>query len=539
MVHPKLAMANTEPLRRSLPDLAAGDAALREQLRASLAAEAASQHSRGSAAGARTASSAAQQQQVQYGDLLGLHEEESQQNMASPVLPSRHGSRASTPAAAGQSGAMAERTDSLARRNLMDAPRYNQAGSTAQQQWRHVQYVHPQQSLQHAARLQRSSSEGAKATHVSLAQLLGAPTGGGAVAAVAAAGSGRPVQQAKQAQHTPPGMRRNNSGSKRGREALGASRNPSGKRCSPPGLLPCTSACCAHPSPSALHDSQGPPSPLSLPADDAAETPKRRDLSKPSYRSEALHRLLSTPPRDAARAAEQPAPHPSQPPPAAAGPGLPPGRPTSAQQHAAVPLGRGSSTPVSPLHNNSGAGSRGAAQGGSAPASPLVAGPRLNRAASVRAAATQRRLQEQQAQLQAVMARSPDRWLRAAAAEGLSLRQAAVFVSPGKSARPHYHPSPPKPSQPAAQRAAAGMRAATPGTSRFDAFAAGEAGVEPYSARMHTVERRRLAGVQGDAGPEAGPSSAAAAAAGGGGALDFAALAADRDAYLQVGMVGV
>lgn len=151
--------------------------------------------------------------------------------MASPVIPSRHGSRAASPADAGQAAAAAERTDSLARRNLMDAPRYNQAGSTSQQR-RQVQYVHPQQSLQHAARLQRPSSGTAgkaKATHVSLAQLLSVPTGGAAVVAVAAAGSGRSAQQPRQAQRTPPGMRRNNSGSKRGREALGASRHPSGK----------------------------------------------------------------------------------------------------------------------------------------------------------------------------------------------------------------------------------------------------------------------------------------------------------------------
>lgn len=248
--------------------------------------------------------------------------------------------------------------------------------------------------------------------------------------------------------------------------------------------------------------------------------------------------MLSTPPRDAAPAVPSSQPEPSQPQPAPAGAALPPGCPASAQQGStAVPAVRGSSTPASPLRSNSGVGSRGVAEGGSAPASPLVAGMRLNRAASMRAAATQRKLQEQEAQMQAVMARSPDRWLRAAAAEGLSLRQAAVFVSPGKSARPHYHPSPHKPSQGAAQRAPAptsgpGQRAATPGASRFDAFAAGEAGVEPYSARMHTVERRRLSAAEGRGAPEAGAGQGAAA--GSGGALDFAALAADRDAYLQV-----
>ena len=236
MLHPKLSYANTEPLRRCLPDLAAGDAALREQLRASLAAEAASQHSRGASSGAyaRTTSSAAQPQQARYGDLLGLHEEETQQNMASPVLPSRHGSRAGTPAAAGQPVGVVERADSLARRNLMDAPRYSQGGSAAvQQQRRQVQYVHPQQSLQHAARQQRQASEEAgeaKATHVSLAQLLGVPTSGSAaLAAGAAAASRRVMQVPNQVRRTPPSLRRHNSGSKRGREALGASRHPSGK----------------------------------------------------------------------------------------------------------------------------------------------------------------------------------------------------------------------------------------------------------------------------------------------------------------------
>lgn len=285
------------------------------------------------------------------------------------------------------------------------------------------------------------------------------------------------------------------------------------------------------------------PAHLPAPTDDApAETPKRRDLSKPSYRSEALHRLLSTPPKDAAPATQ---PQLSYPAAAAAGPGtapsgaLPPGRPASAQRGGVFePMHRGSSAPVSPLRSGSAAGSRDGAAGGSAPASPLVAGPRLNRAASVRAAAAQRKLQEQEERVRAVMARSPDRWLRAAAAEGLSLRQAAVFVSPGKSARPHYQPSPAMPSQPTAQRAAAGaggasLRAATPGASRFDAFAAGEAGVEPYSARLHTVERRQMAAAQRGPAPGAGAGAGRAEVAAGG-ALDFDALAAERDAYLRV-----
>ena len=133
------------------------------------------------------------------------------------------------------------------------------------------------------------------------------------------------------------------------------------------------------------------------------------------------------------------------------------------------------------------------------------------------------------------MSRSPDRWLRAAAAEGLSLREAAVFASPGKSARPHYNPPP------SARYSAGGSsgmgsvaapRAATPADSRFDSFSAGEAGAEPYSARVHTVDRCRA----GEAGGSAACSQEPPAPArGGGGGLDFAKLAADREAYLQVG----
>lgn len=154
----------------------------------------------------------------------------------------------------------------------------------------------------------------------------------------------------------------------------------------------------------------------------------------------------------------------------------------------------------------------------------------------------QRKLQEQQAELRAAMSKSPDRWLRAAAAEGLSLREAAVLASPGKTARPHYDPT----SAPAAAAgrvapgAAAAMRlsTATPGAGRFDAF---EAGAEPYSARLHTVERQRPAAVQRPAvaaSPAPAPAAPAAAAEppllARGGGLDFARLASDRDAYLQV-----
>lgn len=129
------------------------------------------------------------------------------------------------------------------------------------------------------------------------------------------------------------------------------------------------------------------------------------------------------------------------------------------------------------------------------------------------------------------MAKSPDRWLRAAAAEGLSLRQAAVLVSPGKSARPHYHPAAAR--QPAAE--APPPRAATPFTGRFDSFAAGEAGAEPYSARLHTVDRQRMAVAPAEEEDEEAAELEPPAVARGGG-LDFAKLAADREAYLQVGL---
>lgn len=134
----------------------------------------------------------------------------------------------------------------------------------------------------------------------------------------------------------------------------------------------------------------------------------------------------------------------------------------------------------------------------------------------------QRKLQEREAQLQAVMAKSPDRWLRAAAAQGLSLREAAVFTSPGKSARPHYHPSPTVDRQQAGQppqRQHSDMALAamdTPGRSTFDCFAAGEAGVEPYSARLHTAERSL---------PRVGTAAVAAAPTAAGGPVLVAPLA--------------
>ncbi|KAL4449502.1 hypothetical protein ABPG77_007146 [Micractinium sp. CCAP 211/92] len=231
-------------------------------------------------------------------------------------------------------------------------------------------------------------------------------------------------------------------------------------------------------------------------SDDApAFTPKRpllRDLSKPSYRSQDLHRVLS--PLLAGMGSR-------------AGP-VPP-----------AALRRSMSAPASPSPLPAAGGAQG--KGSSMPSSPLL-GTQLTKAAAVRAAASQRKLQEREAQLQAVMAKSPDRWLRAAAAQGLSLREAAGFTSPGKSARPHYHPSPTVDRQQAGQppqRQHSDMAVAamdTPGRSTFDCFAAGEAGVEPYSARLHSAERSL---------PRVGTAAVAAAPTAAGGSVLVAPLA--------------
>lgn len=141
----------------------------------------------------------------------------------------------------------------------------------------------------------------------------------------------------------------------------------------------------------------------------------------------------------------------------------------------------------------------------------------------------QRKRQEQEAQLQALLAKSPQRLLRKAAAAGLPLGKAADLVSPGKSARPHYQRSPVLGSQRAAQRgplATAQGVAGTPGGRRFDPFAAGEAGVEPYSARLYTAEK-----------PRQWPGSGMAAAQQvqqPGATVDIAQLAADGAAYREV-----
>ncbi|EFN60064.1 hypothetical protein CHLNCDRAFT_133340, partial [Chlorella variabilis] len=410
---------NVEPLRQSLAGLAGGDS----DLRASLVA-AAADGARGPAGAAAAAPAGASQ----FGELLGMQrrvveEEEDglRMNMASPVLLSRPGSAAATPAteAAGSEEAAGCAANVLAKRNLMDVLRSKETGAVRQQ---------PLQAWQRQA--------------------------GGAPPAKHAAGGRGGKAQAK-----------------------------------------------------ASHVSLDAPT----------FTPKRRDLSKPSYRSDALHHMLS--------------------------PGLAARRRGGAQASAAA-LWRSLSAPASPHQHAPGAGAGaagreggGAGGGGSVPSSPLFGAPRLNRAATIRAAASQRKLQERQAQSSAFLAKSPDTWLRAAAAEGLSLRDAAVLASPGKSARPQYHPSPAPRGHPRGQRqpqaaaavaaaaaAAAGVRAGTPGGSRFDSF---ETGVEPYSARLLTAEKQR----QGGGGPVA---PAAPPPPGQPGAVDFARLAADRDAYLQM-----
>lgn len=247
-------MGGLEPLRASLAELALNDPALREQLRASLAA------ADGQLAGGRQAAA--------FGDLLGLRDEDAQLNMASPVLPTRHGSCCGTPGSEAdgcyeeedweQEEEQAARENSMAKRNLMDVLQSREAEAGQQQRGggsggggrQQVQYVHPQRSLQHAARHQRQQQQqheqhhlqpwqrqgnsrpgsagpqqAAHTTHtrVSLAQLMAAPAAGGRPSSAAVGGSrgGHGAQ---------PHTLRQNSGAKRGREEVpGASRAPSGK----------------------------------------------------------------------------------------------------------------------------------------------------------------------------------------------------------------------------------------------------------------------------------------------------------------------
>lgn len=227
----KLAFGNVEPLRQSLAELAVGDAVLQKQLRASLAAERA----------ATGIAAAAQPAAARYADLMGLQDEDAQQNFGSPVLPTRPASACDSE---GEEGGAAERADSLARRNLMGVSQY------AVQQPRQ-RYVHPQQSLHHAARKQAPSAEPAgqqqharnraanaastKATHVSLAQLLGRP---GDRPGAAPASSCQAVLRPKQRAASQQPVTRTNSGLKRGRGPSGTQAAtlpvPRHRRCAAP-----------------------------------------------------------------------------------------------------------------------------------------------------------------------------------------------------------------------------------------------------------------------------------------------------------------
>lgn len=201
---------NVEPLRQSLAGLAGGDS----DLRASLVA-AAADGARGPAGAAAAAPAGASQ----FGELLGMQrrvveEEEDglRMNMASPVLLSRPGSAAATPAteAAGSEEAAGCAANVLAKRNLMDVLRSKETGAVRQQPlqaWQRQAGGAP--PAKHAAG-GRGGKAQAKASHVSLVQLLAAPAGGQA---------GPGGQPALAGQHS--------AGVKRGREALGASRPPS------------------------------------------------------------------------------------------------------------------------------------------------------------------------------------------------------------------------------------------------------------------------------------------------------------------------
>lgn len=253
-----------DPLRQSMVELTLSDPELRPRTSTSLADEAAAFAGGGQAgarlAGAAAPAGAAPRQSPLYGDLLGLQREEdkeAQANMASPVLPSRPGSGGGTQAGLALGGEAEEGSDGdysegdnglpaavLAKRNLMDVLRSKEAGVAPQQlsmqHRRHMQQHPPhlgqqprqQQGVQGSSRpvmahrpqpwqQQRSAppaaAAGTKATHVSLAQLLAAPLAGGQ------------PQACRQGRPAGGGMgRQPSTGAKRGREALGVSRAPSG-----------------------------------------------------------------------------------------------------------------------------------------------------------------------------------------------------------------------------------------------------------------------------------------------------------------------
>ena len=166
--------------------------------------------------------------------------------------------------------------------------------------------------------------------------------------------------------------------------------------------------------------------------------------------------------------------------------------------------------------------------------------PRMNKTAEVRAANVRRQLQQREQRANAYLAYSPSPALRDAAAAGLSLRELA---SPHRGVKSQG-------------------RTQTP-WAMAGALAAGEAGVEPRSARMPTAEKRRMRqarvsrpssggapptgvrAVRGSVRPEpaqqaaAGPPAdrwmaAQAAEAAGGPTVDVRQYEAQRAEYLQM-----
>eukprot|EP00887_Chlorella_sp_A99_P003921 scaffold11.g3921.t1 len=402
----RLAFASSvNPLRSSLVDtqLATEGSSLCEQLRASL--------SLGSppcaAAPGATAQEVEQRASPAYADLvcLGDAQGDSQVNLASPELSRRgavtppEGSPYAAPHQPGHSG------DSHAKRNLLDAMPGQQ--HPARQGWRAAaESAQPQGPLHEEP--SGPGALGARHSHRPASELdlpAGLPIA-------------QPSCDGQQPASEPALLASQHSGSKRTRDALGASQQ----------LLP-----------------------------GAGPKLAKRGLSKPAYRSPAFHAVLS-PVRQ---------------------------RPSSAEEKVRRPTSAAAKAP---------------AQAARRPASPPPAGaarppgslpPRMTRAAEVRAAATQRQLQQRQQRATAFLAHSPVKALREAAAAGLSLRDVAgamcTLVSPGKSARLHY------------------ARAETPCEALVPALSAGEQGAEPFSARPSCLgkaggSRARELGLRGAAG---------------------------------------
>ena len=229
-----------DPLRQSMAELALGDPELRETMRASLAGGPMQQ---------------GQAQHPQFADLLGLQEEEAQANMASPVLPTRPASAADTPT--GCACAEQHAPSPLAKRDLMAVLRSKEAGVVRQLQQQQPPQALPGQQQQGAsstaqgrqpvqqpvpahlpakeARRLSGFATAPGSSRVSLAELLAAPAAGASQLSVAPAGEPLPQEQRGQAPLRPKQAagagrpRQPSTGSKRGREALGVSRAPSGE----------------------------------------------------------------------------------------------------------------------------------------------------------------------------------------------------------------------------------------------------------------------------------------------------------------------